>query len=326
MDCRTFLALLSGPLLLGCEADSDVVSLPGESEFPSLDPTGGLSNANNGNGSSIDEPVAPSNTVPPTLVGDLLSGAALSVEAGEWLGRVDRFSYQWFFDDVAAPDERNASIGVRSGLAGSAVRAEVTATNAAGANTVSSEAVVLPIDLDGVGVVPPLFDDDRDELLNPFPTDPDLWGALGGPVRVEDLDSLGPYNGVRYRGSRSFHRIADTAISLNVSESVIASVVVGEGASGRVTIVFRDGTLDMFGREAQLGGPIDSPEVISSTLGAVELLDTSSFDDDLWRYLIRFTPASATPALRVGVGPFYDDPSETTTEDIRIYGVGIVRE
>lgn len=320
---------MGGLLLLGCEADSDVISLPVESDFPDSDPDSAGGSTNDGDGSSTDEnrdPVAPSNTALPTLVGTPRTGAALSVEAGEWLGRVERFSYQWFLDDVAAPNERNASIVVRSELGGRAVRAEVTASNEVGADTVSSEAIVVPMNLDGVGVVPPLFDDDRGELLNPFPTEPDLWGPLGGPIRVDDLDSLEGYNGVRYRGSRFFHRIADVEISLNVNESVITSVVVGEGSSGRVTIVFRDGTLDMFGRESQLSGQMHSPEVVSTTLGAVELLDVSFFDNDLWRYLIRFTPSSATPALRVGVGPFYDDPSETTTEDIRIYGLGIVRE
>lgn len=105
----------------------------------------GKSTANSHPSPVVSDNSAPRNTTRPVISGTPQVGEALTVSNGTWTGGVTSFTYQWQRCDengnacVAVSGATSKSYGVRSDDAGSTLRAEVTARNAAGRTTVNTD-------------------------------------------------------------------------------------------------------------------------------------------------------------------------------------------
>jgi hypothetical protein len=105
----------------------------------------GKSTANSHPSPIISGSQAPRNTQRPVISGTTQVGQTLTVSNGEWTGGVRSFTYQWQrcdengnnCADVAGATAK--TYGVRAADEGKALRAEVTAENAAGKTTVNTD-------------------------------------------------------------------------------------------------------------------------------------------------------------------------------------------
>ena len=78
----------------------------------------------------------------PAITGVGAANQTLTATDGVWRGRsAITFSYQWTADKVAIPDETAQTILVPDGVEGQKVRCEVTATQATGATTYTSNSI-----------------------------------------------------------------------------------------------------------------------------------------------------------------------------------------
>jgi hypothetical protein len=81
----------------------------------------------------------PANTVAPAITGTAQEGQELSVSNGTWTGGgTIVYTYQWFADDVAIGGATANTYTPVVGDVGAVLHVEVTATNAAGADTAVS--------------------------------------------------------------------------------------------------------------------------------------------------------------------------------------------
>jgi hypothetical protein len=105
----------------------------------------GKSTANSHPSPIVSDSSAPRNTTRPTISGTAEVGQALTVSNGSWTGGVTSYTFQWLRCDengnacVNVSGATSRSYGVRSDDAGSTLRAEVTAHNAAGRTTVNTD-------------------------------------------------------------------------------------------------------------------------------------------------------------------------------------------
>jgi len=97
--------------------------------------------------SSVVSALAPIEKALPSITGSLIDGQVLSALAGSWEGTAPiSYSYQWKLCNAAGAECSNISEALASTLSlvsayvGKTVRVAVTATNAAGATTVTSAA------------------------------------------------------------------------------------------------------------------------------------------------------------------------------------------
>jgi virginiamycin B lyase len=98
----------------------------------------------------LETPFAPSNEEPPSLSGETTEGQTLSVGNGSWSHKPSAYRYQWQTCDVSGAScasisgQDGATYALTAGDVGRSLRATVTASNIAGANTaVSSTSAVI---------------------------------------------------------------------------------------------------------------------------------------------------------------------------------------
>ena len=94
----------------------------------------------------VGVPIAPTNMSPPSLSGTASEGSSLTAAAGGWSGTGPVVAYQWRRCDAQGASCSNIAgataktYGVTSGDVGGTIRVQVTASNAAGSATASSDA------------------------------------------------------------------------------------------------------------------------------------------------------------------------------------------
>ncbi len=87
----------------------------------------------------------PSFTALPSIAGSLIDGSTLTGAKGSWTGSEPSFSYQWLQCNAAGAGCKelagatSSTLGLLTGMIGGTVRLAVTATNAAGSTTATSE-------------------------------------------------------------------------------------------------------------------------------------------------------------------------------------------
>jgi hypothetical protein len=105
----------------------------------------GKATANSAPSPVISDAAAPRNTERPVISGTPQVGQTLTVSNGRWTGGVTSFSYQWLQCDaagnscVAVSGATGRTYGVRSSDVGRTLRARVTAQNAAGRTSVTTD-------------------------------------------------------------------------------------------------------------------------------------------------------------------------------------------
>jgi len=107
----------------------------------------------------ISDSSAPRNTVRPTISGTAQVGQTMTVSNGTWTGGVTSYTYQWQRCDqngqacINIAGATSTTYGVRSDDVGSTLRALVTAQNAAGRTTVSTDRSAVVQAVSGTTVV-----------------------------------------------------------------------------------------------------------------------------------------------------------------------------
>jgi hypothetical protein len=107
----------------------------------------------------ISDDSAPRNTVRPTISGTAQVGQTMTVSNGTWTGGVTSYTFQWQRCDqngqacINIAGAASRTYGVRSDDVGSTLRALVTAHNAAGRTTVSTDRSAVVQDVTGTTVV-----------------------------------------------------------------------------------------------------------------------------------------------------------------------------
>ena len=112
----------------------------------------GATNARSAQTAVVTASAAPVNTTRPTISGDPEAGQELTAEEGTWTNSPTSFAYQWQRCDIdaivcgAVPGATGKTYGVRAADVGFRLRVEVTARNANGAGTATSNptAIVSP--------------------------------------------------------------------------------------------------------------------------------------------------------------------------------------
>ena len=159
---------------------------------------GGSAEASSSVTSVVSSATTPSNTVPPAISGATRDGGTLNASAGAWSGTPAAYAYQW--EDCNSSGEECSPIEGATGAEyalgeediGSAVRVQVTATNAAGSvqstSTASAEITAEPLgelEAPSISGTP-----DAHRVLH---ADPGAWSGTGRQFSYqwESCDSSG---------------------------------------------------------------------------------------------------------------------------------------
>lgn len=89
-------------------------------------------------------PAAPANSVAPVASGTPSVGSVLTTTDGTWLNTPTSFAYQWKRNGVAISGQTSSTYTVVSGDQGTTLTAAVTATNATGSATATSNGISIP--------------------------------------------------------------------------------------------------------------------------------------------------------------------------------------